>query len=214
MIDNLIRFNKNVRYAVCDFETFNLNLSFQMNRPWQFGCVEVIGEQIIETHDIHINWPDAPHLKIGKEAALVTKYNHPYHMSVAIDAKLAFDKILPILQNADKIIFHNGLNFDLYLLRDWWKMEGAPWKWILDKFIDTNAIARGIKLNIPYDPKDNFLEYQYRMARMVVKGCKTNLTALGKEYGFEFDPEKLHEAIEDVKLNLKVWNKLKHQIEY
>jgi hypothetical protein len=39
------------------------------------------------------------------------------------------------------------------------------------------------------------------------------LTALGKENGIEHDYEKLHDAINDLDLNLKVWNKLKWQIE-
>jgi len=36
---------------------------------------------------------------------------------------------------------------------------------------------------------------------------------LGKENGIEHDYESLHDAINDLDLNLKVWNKLKWQIE-
>ena len=32
---------------------------------------------------------------------------------------------------------------------------------------------------------------------------------LGKEYEIDFDPNKLHEAVYDLELNLKVWNKIK-----
>jgi len=47
----------------------------------------------------------------------------------------------------------------------------------------------------------------------MVKGIKTNLTSLGKEYNIDHEYDKLHNAIVDLRLNLKVWNKLKYQIE-
>jgi hypothetical protein len=91
---------------------------------------------------------------------------------------------------------------------------GEEWKWLIPKIIDTNAVARGIKLNIKYNPeKDDFMEWQYRMSSMVVKGCKTNLTALGKEYEISHNYESLHEATSDVLLNWKIWKKLVYQIE-
>ena len=46
-----------------------------------------------------------------------------------------------------------------------------------------------------------------------VKGVRTNLTALGKEYNISHDYEKLHDALVDLELNLKVWNKLKWEID-
>jgi len=46
-----------------------------------------------------------------------------------------------------------------------------------------------------------------------VKGVKTNLTAMGKHYNIEHDYSKLHNALVDLQLNLKVWNKLKWEIE-
>jgi hypothetical protein len=45
------------------------------------------------------------------------------------------------------------------------------------------------------------------------KNVKSSLTFLGKENGIEHDYESLHDAINDLDLNLKVWNKLKWQIE-
>ena len=63
------------------------------------------------------------------------------------------------------------------------------------------------------DRNDNFLEYQYRSVAKRVKGVKTNLTAMGKAYNIEHDYDKLHNALVDLELNLKVWNKLKHQID-
>jgi hypothetical protein len=87
------------------------------------------------------------------------------------------------------------------------------WHHLINKFIDTNAIARGIKYNIPYNPKESLIEYQYKIYHTKRKNVRSSLTVLGKENGIEHDYEKLHDAINDLDLNLKVWNKLKWQIE-
>jgi hypothetical protein len=36
---------------------------------------------------------------------------------------------------------------------------------------------------------------------------------LGKEFSIEHEYDRLHDAIIDLKLNLKVWNKLKYMID-
>lgn len=214
MDGNLLRYDKKIKYAFIDLETFNLCLSFIYNRCWQVGVLEVQGEQIIGSQDIRINWSDAPHLKISKGATEITHFNQQVHDRLAIDYKDAFPKLWPILERADKIIMHNGLRFDLYLLKDYAKMMGVDWKFIMPKIIDTKSVAQGIKMGIPYQPKDgDFLEYQYRMANIVVKGIKTSLKQLGPEYNIQHDYANLHDAICDLELNLKVWNRLKFQIE-
>ena len=214
MNGHLLRYRKDVTYCFLDLETFNLCLSFIQNRPWQIGVLKVKGESIVDGLDIRVNWPDAPHLSIGKEAAIITRYNPQQHAKLAINPQPAFEKFWPILEEADYIIMHNGLKFDLYLLKDYAEMMGRPWKWMMPKIIDTKAIAQGYKMGIQFKPaEDNFLQYQYRMANIIVKGVKTNLTALGKEFGIEHDYENLHDALCDLELNLKIWNKLKFHIE-
>ena len=89
----------------------------------------------------------------------------------------------------------------------------SNWKGLMNKIIDTNAVARGIKYNSIYTPKDDLLEYQYKIMNTRKKNVKSSLTFLGKENGIEHDYESLHDAINDLDLNLKVWNKLKWQIE-
>lgn len=214
MDGHLLRYNQKVTYALIDLETFNLCLHFFQNRPWQVGVLKVQGEKVIDAKDIRVKWPDAPHLKIGKEAAIITRFDPILHNKLAILPEEAFKKFWPVLESVDYIIMHNGLKFDLYLLKCWAELMGKPWKWMMPKIIDTKAIAQGIKMNIPYKPKeDNFLEYQYRMANAVVKGIKTSLKTLGPELGITHDYNNLHDAIVDLELNLKVWNKLKYQLE-
>ena len=214
MDGDLLRYNKNVTYALIDLETFNLCLNFIHNRPWQVGLLEVKGDKIVEGMDIHVNWPDAPHLKIGKEAAMITRFNQLEHDRVAVGAEEAFKKFWPVLKRADYIIMLNGLKFDLYLLKCWAERMGESWKWMMPKIIDTRAVAQGVKMGVPFQPKDgSFLEYQYRMVNVRVKGIKTSLKALGPEYGIEHNYDMLHDAIVDLELNLKVWNKLKFQVD-
>ena len=68
---------------------------------------------------------------------------------------------------------------------------------------------------MPYDKEtyDSLLEYQYRLSTKKKKGIKTNLTALGKEYDIDHDYKNLHNALVDLELNVKVWQKLKWKVE-
>lgn len=214
MDGNLLRYNQNVTYAFIDLETFNLALHFFHNRPWQVGIIKVQGEKIVDAKDVRLKWPDAPHLAIGKEAAVITKFDQREHDRLAILPEEGFKKFWHILEECDHIVMHNGLKFDLYLLKGYAEMMGVPWKWMMPKILDTKAIAQGIKMGIPYNVKDGaFLEYQYRMANIIVKGIKTSLKTLGPEYNIQHDYLNLHDAICDLELNLKIWNKLKYQIE-
>lgn len=214
MDGHLLRYRQDVTYAFIDLETFNLNLSFKYNRPWQVGIIMVKGEKVVDAKDIRVVWPDAPHLSIGKEAAMITRFDPVLHKRLAIEPEEAFNKFWPMLESADKIVMHNGLKFDLYLLKDYATMFGKEWKWMMPKIIDTKSVAQGVKMGIPFKPKDGtFLEWQYRMANIIVKGVKTSLKTLGPEYGISHDYANLHDAIIDLELNLKVWNKLKYQIE-
>ena len=57
------------------------------------------------------------------------------------------------------------------------------------------------------------MEYQYCMNNRRVRGVRTNLKAMGEEFGIEHDYDKLHDALVDLELNIKVWDKIKYQID-
>ena len=46
------------------------------------------------------------------------------------------------------------------------------------------------------------------------RGMRTSLGALGKSNNIKHNYEKLHDALVDLELNIKVWNKLKYQIDF
>jgi len=54
--------------------------------------------------------------------------------------------------------------------------------------------------------------FNYKMVNKRLKNMKTNLQALGKEFSIPHDYENLHDAICDLELNIKVWNKIKWMI--
>ena len=90
---------------------------------------------------------------------------------------------------------------------------GLDYRHLMDKMIDTNCVARGLKLGIPFKRDEQFLTYQYKMLHTKKKGVKTNLQFLGKEYDIKFNPDMLHDALNDLDLNIKVWNKIKWHID-
>ena len=92
-------------------------------------------------------------------------------------------------------------------------LKGLKSNHLVDKILDTNCLAKGIKYGIPKLQKESLVEYQYKLLHTYKKGIKTNLTALGKDYNIDHDYDNLHNAIIDLELNLKVWNKIKFQVE-
>jgi len=83
----------------------------------------------------------------------------------------------------------------------------------LDKSIDTNLLYKGIKSGIPFDPKKETLsEYMYKLYHTKMKNIRTNLTAAGKDLDIDHDYDSLHNALSDLELNFKVWNKIKYMV--
>ena len=210
MMENLLRYDKDKVYTFIDLETENLCLSFVNNRPWQCGMIKVKGNEILQTSDIYIKW-DKP-INVSKEAAQITRFDQYKYNKIAIHSSEAIKTIAQWLENCDYIIGHNVLNFDIYLIKDYYEMYGMEWKHLIKKVIDTNCLAKGIKYEIPYSQEMELIEYQYRILNERRKGVKTNLTSLGRDHSIEHDYETLHDALNDLHLNIKVWNKLKFQI--
>lgn len=207
----MIDINKNTRFIVSDFESENLHQRY--NRPWNLSYVIFQNNKILEEHDYFIWWPD---LKMSKGAAEATKFDPKEYKEKAEDPKVVFNKVkhifYPDKPTKDWIVFHNGLNFDVYMLRNWFK-EIGEWrgeKEYIFRFLDSNAIARAAKNNNKAD-KNHFLSWQYKWANTPQKGIKTSLTTLGKEQGVEFDETKLHRGLPDVRLNAQILNPILYQ---
>ena len=212
MREHLLRFDKSKTYVFIDCETFNLCLNSVYNLPWQIAMIKAVAGKKVAEKNFYIKWDTD--LKIGAEAAKITKYSQKTMDDKGVPPEEAFPTIRDWLDNADWIIAHNMLGFDLYLIKDYYRLNGLDYKHLMPKILDTNSLARGVKLGTPYkEDEGSLIEYQYRMTNTRKKGVRTNLTALGKGYDIDQDYDKLHNAIVDLELNLKVWNKLKWQIE-
>ena len=211
MDEHLLRYDKDKTYVFIDCETLNLCLNSCHNLPWQIGMIKLVGDKIVDQKDIFIKWDT--NLKISEDAARITRYDQKKVDRIGVRPEEIFATVEDWVDSADYIMGHNTLGFDVYLIKDYYKYMGKSSQHLYDKFIDTNAIAKGIKMGMPYKLGDNLMEYQYKAYHTIKKGVKTNLTALGKEFDIDVDYGNLHDAVNDLMLNIKVWDKLKWQIE-
>lgn len=211
MDEHLLRFKENTEYVFIDCETENLCLNREQNLPWQIGMIKVKGNKKVAEKDFYISWERE--LNVGKEAARITRFSPKLYKERAIPYDEIFPTIQDWLDNCDYIVGHNTLGFDIYLIKDYYQYMGLDYRHLMDKMIDTNCVARGLKLGIPFKRDEQFLTYQYKMLHTRKKGVKTNLQALGREYDIKFDPDTLHDALNDLDLNIKVWNKIKWHID-
>ena len=211
MHEELLRFDKNKEYVFIDFETENLCLNSCHNLPWQVALIKAAGDKKIDDKNFYIKWQRELH--VSKEAARITRFNIKNYEKAAISYEKIFPTIEDWLDNAEYIIGHNILGFDIYLIKEYYKAMGKDYKHLLPKIIDTMCVARGIKYNDYYKPAEDFLAWQYRMLNKHVKGVRTSLPALGKEFDIKHNYANLHDALVDLELNLKVWNKIKWMID-
>ena len=213
MDEHLLRYDDTKTLVFIDCETLNLCLNFCHNLPWQIAMLKVQGKKTLAEKDFYLKWKTG--LKISEEAARITRYNQTTIDQKGLKPEEVFPTIQDWLDNADHIIGHNILGFDIYLIKDFYNYMGKDYSHLTKKIIDTDCLARADKHNMPYDKEtyDSLLEYQYRLSTKKKKGIKTNLTAIGKEYDIDHDYKNLHNALVDLELNVKVWQKLKWKVE-
>lgn len=208
---NLLRFDQTSKFLYLDFETFNLCLNFCHNLPWQASMLSVQNSNILQEFDFYIKWDTE--LEISEEAARINHYNHETVLNKGQDPKIVFDIIYSQINSHDYIVGHNVLGFDIYLLYEWYKLNGKNPKGLENKFIDTNLMAKAIKLNFGPPKNCSRIEWQYKLLHKRVKGLKTNLKLVATELGIDFDEALLHNSLYDLRVNKQVFEKLKFQIE-
>lgn len=210
-MNNLLRFDNKKTLLFIDFETLNLNLSFRVNRPWQVGMMKVVGDRIVEKHDYHVAWPSE--FQIGVKAAEITRFNPLKHNSLKRPNQEIFPIVFEAIESCDYIVGHNLVGFDVYLMYEWYKLAGKNPEGIFEKIIDTSFLSKGLKAGYVYRSPECLWSYQMKLSNKTIKGLKHSLTTMGKELGIQHDYDNLHDALNDLELNVKVWNKLKFLIE-
>lgn len=205
---DLLRFS-NKKIMLFDFETSNLNLMFD-NLPFQVSWIICDKNGILSKHDYYLKWPN---YRISKGAAQITGFN-PSWIVNGTDPEFVLDAFESyILDKSHIIAGHNILPFDLHVWQMWRKALGRPKNFEpLDRFVDTNLLARACKENWKPD-RANFLAWQYKVMGAFRKGVKTNLSLMATEFQIPFDPSKMHDATEDLVVNHAVYKKLINQVE-
>ena len=214
MDEFLLRFDKNKKYCFLDYETENLCLYTPNNLPWQVAMIALIGDKVVDKGEYmrYIKWYRPP--EVSPEASFVTKFDPKNIALFGTDYKEVISDVVNWTSEADYIVGHNVLGFDIHFLSWFYLFVDKSPVGLAEKVIDTHALAKGIKLNQTFDRKQgSLLEYQYKMIHTIAKGVKTNTKTLGSEYGIEHDYENLHDALVDLQLNIKIWDKIKHQVE-
>ena len=209
MNESLLRFDRKQKYLVFDTETEGLNLID--SRPWQVAWIVTQGDKVLEEHDVYVKWRD---LNVSKDAARVTGFSKEEYERKAVKCSDAMKLFASYLYNPEyKIVGHNLLNFDVYIVNVWRKLLKLTSDYsFVDRIIDTRSIATAIAKNIPVD-QDNFLAWQYKMVNYVERGLRTSQATLLKRYDIPHDPKRLHDALYDITMNYKIFRKQLYEIE-
>lgn len=190
-------------------ETEDTNLFY--TKAWQFAGIPFNLSSDFGLINLYVKWPD---LNMSKGAAEVTRFDKSIWEKNGVDPKEALDIIDKEFEEADWVVGHNPLGFDIPVYRSWCRMLGRKPLPIHFKTIDTLACGKGIKLDFLYKKGDNFLSYQMKMLNEHVKkrGFAT-LSALCKDYGIPFDQNRLHDAGYDISINVELFRKMIFKID-
>ena len=206
-MEDLLRFKNKQKYMVFDFETCNLNLVSEHNKPWQLAFLIYHGDKLIESNDYHIYWED---LRMSEGARKVTGFNDKKYKSLAKPAEEVLNHFEKYLYDDSYIkLGHNILGFDIYIHNTFRKLLGKKTDYsYLNRSIDTLSLAKAIHKEIEFNEDDQFLSWQFKLNSVYERGMRLNLGACCKTYEVDFDPAKLHDALYDIKKNYEVFRKM------
>tara|TARA_Y100000593_G_scaffold90842_1_gene178169 strand:- start:991 stop:1632 length:642 start_codon:yes stop_codon:yes gene_type:complete len=212
MKQDLLRFKSKQKYILFDFETCSLNLGSLDNKPWQLSYLIAEGNKIKEKKDFFLLWDD---LKLSEDARRITRFNDKKYLKSAVPPEFVLKEFESYIYNEEyKVVGHNILGFDVYVHGILRRLCGLkPDFSYIKRCIDTNCIAKAIKNQISFSQEDKFYNWQYKLQNERFKGVRTNLKQLCKDYDVEFDEGKLHDALYDIEVNFKVFNKQLWDIE-
>lgn len=212
MKDALLRFKPKQKYLFFDYETCHLNLTLKENKPWQLAFLLTEGDCILEEADYWLRWEE---LNVSEGAARVTGWTKAKYDKKAQDPKKALDHFQEYLYDESVIpVGHNILGFDVYIHNIHRKLLGQPTDYsYINRCVDTLCLAKAIKKEIKLSPEDDRLAWQYRLTNFIERKLKTSLRQCCKDYDLNFNPNKLHNALYDIKMNMEVFKKMIWNIE-
>jgi DNA polymerase III epsilon subunit-like protein len=212
MKESLLRFQKNQKYLFFDYETCNLNLVSEENKPWQLAFIVTDLNKVYDQEDYALAWDK---LNVSKEAARITGFNKKNHDKIKRCPQKALDHFEKYLYDDSIIpVGHNIMGFDFYIHNIHRKLCGQKPNFnYVENSIDTVCVARAIKKQIKLSKNSNRLAWQYRLLNIRERGLKVNLQQCCKDYDVDFDASKLHDALYDIQKNIDVFKKMIWDIE-
>ena len=209
--DSLLRYDKDQKYMIADCETCHLNLVWPDNKPWQWAWLIATQDNILEEHNYYVKWDK---LRVSKKARELTGYTDEKIDQFGKSPKEVLDILDSyIYDETYKLVMHNGLNFDAYIHQIHRRACGKKTDYsYLPRFYDSNYLIKGYKRGVQPRPGESLLAYQYRLCNTPMRGIKTSIETLCKEYGFPYS-KGAHDAIEDVKMLKPIWKKTLQQVE-
>lgn len=209
-MSNLLRYKKDAKFVVFDFETEGLNLV--TDRPWQLSWLTTEGEQIKTEHDKYLFFND---LCLSEGARQITGFNESSYLSSAEDPKVALEAFVNDISDPNcYIVGHNILGFDVYILEAACRNAGVELDpSYIDRCIDTNCLAKAIEMNIEFNKNSSFIEWQYKLCDIRQRKVKTSISHLLKKYKIQHNEGMLHNALYDINVNFKIFRKQLWEIE-
>ena len=195
-----------------DYETESLSELYAL--PWQLGFTIYKNGQKIESYGSYLKWHRP--LNVSSGAARATHYNPFIVEKEAKPAKEVLEHFWSYLYD-DKYtpLFHNGLGYDIQINNVARRELGLlPDYSFVPRVLDSNAIARGIKMNMKPKEGENFTAWQYKMLNIHAKGVRTSIIALCKEFNIECDENRLHEATYDTEKAYDILRELEKRMNY
>ncbi len=210
--ENLLKYNLNdKKFVVFDFEVVEgLNLFY--SRPHQLSWTVYKGKSPQEVYNFYLKW-ETP-FRISKDAARITRFSQDKIDKEGVSPIKAFDIFSQFVYNPDfYLVGSNTLNYDVMIFANSCKRIGIRNDYeFLKRCYDVNALFKAWKLNRKIDNK-NLLSFQLSCNNFVRKGLKSNVGYMAKEFGFEVDETRAHEAEYDTQKEVEIFFELIKKID-
>jgi len=207
MTDSIFTDKPAQKFAIIDCESCNLNLGWLENKPWSWSWILLDNNTITDKKEYFVNWSP---LNVSLGAAKITGFNHENVKQNGKDPLFVWKELAKIIYNPEyKIVAHNALNFDIFLIKihaDNLK-QNFDWSFI-NRICDSNALIKGIKLGIKPSPDESFLAYQYKLASFRKKGLKSSLGETCRHYQVDYNTDSAHSSLYDCEVLAKCWQKI------
>lgn len=213
----MLRFKKNQKYVVFDYETNGLNLLGQGTKPcgvkpWQLSYIIAEGNDIIETRDRYIWWDN---FEMDERVAKLNHFDFYSYKENAKSPQEVHSEFNQLVYDPEVILVgHNILGFDVYMHSVIQREVGLKIDYsYLSRLIDTLCMARAIKKDLKKNEQSDLLSWQYRLLSIRERGLKTKLSDCLDDYDIPHDKQLLHNSLYDVKMNFEVFKKQIWKIE-